>query len=145
MFSIELVWETLQQVLSEVFNEYIDYNNTAELMFSNPAEYADRPSLIDFSQYLSKKGAVVTRSQPVPPLFQFSQSAQFNTMTSYLQEHNRFLVKQETSKAPVSAYKQYVCKSNYRNITVVHDVLRRIIDDIDTSYEFHPSKRILDR
>ena len=68
-------------------------------------------------------------------------------MTSYLQEQNRFVIKQDTSttKTPTTAYKQYVCKPNYRNITAVHDVLRRIIEDIDINYELHPTKRILDR
>src|SRR5689334_15113569 len=82
LFSIELVWETLQQVLSDVLNEYIDYNNTMDSSSSNSAlttsstDYANRPSLIDYSQYLTK------RAPPRPPqilrLFEFSQSAQFN-------------------------------------------------------------------
>lgn len=67
-------------------------------------------------------------------------------MTSYLQEQNRFVIKQETTTAAVTtAYKQYVCKPNYRNITAVHDVLQRIIEDIDANYKLHSSKRILDR
>ena len=46
-------------------------------------------------------------------------------MTSYLQEQNRFVIKEETStnKTPTTAYKHYVCKSNYQNVTAVHDVL----------------------
>jgi hypothetical protein len=70
-------------------------------------------------------------------------------MTNYLQEQNRFVIKQDpsstlTKKSPTT-YKQYVCKPNYRNVTVVHDVLRRIIEDIDLNYKLHPTKRILDR
>jgi hypothetical protein len=68
-------------------------------------------------------------------------------MTLYLQEQNRFVIKQNTSstKTPSTTYKQYVCKPNYRNVTAVHDVLRRIIEDIDINYELYPTKRILDR
>jgi hypothetical protein len=71
-------------------------------------------------------------------------------MTSYLQEQNRFIIKQDPSssnptKKSSTTYKQYVCKPNYRNVTVVHDVLRRIIEDIDLNYKLHPTKRILDR
>jgi hypothetical protein len=99
--------------------------------------------LIDFSQYLTKKAP--PRSQQIPRLFEFSQSAQFHSMTSYLQEQNRFVIKQETTKKSSASYKQYVCKPNYRNITAVHDVLQRIIEDIDANYKLHPTKRILDR
>ncbi|CAF4022274.1 unnamed protein product, partial [Rotaria sp. Silwood1] len=55
-------------------------------------------------------------------------------------------MKQETSttKQRTTTYKQYVCKPNYRNITAVHDILQRIIEDIDTNYTLHPTKRILD-
>lgn len=149
LFSIELVWETLQQVLSEVLNEYIEYNNTLDVSSSNSAlisssnEYTNRHSVTDFSQYLTKKAP--PRSQQIPRLFEFSQSAQFNSMTSYLQEQNRFAIKQETTTAIATAYKQYVCKPNYRNITAVHDVLQRIIEDIDANFQLHPTKRILDR
>jgi hypothetical protein len=72
-------------------------------------------------------------------------------MTSYLQEQNRFVIKQDplssssTTKVPSTIYKQYVCKPNYRNVTTVHDVLRRIIEDIDNNQQLHPTKRILDR
>ena len=52
-------------------------------------------SVVDFSQYLTKKAP--PRSQQIPRLFEFSQSAQFNSMTSYLQEQNRFAIKQETT------------------------------------------------
>lgn len=148
LFSIELVWETLQQVLSEVLNEYIDYSNTGDGLSSNSlsasgsTDYANRHSVVDFSAYLTKKAPA--RPQQVPRLFEFSQSAQFNSMTSYLQEQNRFAVKQETT-AVRATYKQYVCKPNYRNITAVHDVLQRIIEDIDANYKLHSSKRILDR
>jgi len=65
-------------------------------------------------------------------------------MTSYLQEQNRFVIKQNTSSSKTT-YKQYVCKPNYRNVTAVHDVLRRIIEDIDINQKLHPTKRILDR
>ncbi|CAF1622932.1 unnamed protein product, partial [Rotaria magnacalcarata] len=88
------------------------------------------------------------RSQQIPRLFEFSQSAQFNSMTSYLQEQNRFALKQETTTTTATAatsYKQYVCKPNYRNITAVHDILQRIIEDIDASFKLYPTKRILDR
>ena len=154
VFSIEIVWETLQQVLSDVLHEYIDYNNTldAETLDSsstaNSNDYANRLSLIDFSQYLTKRAP--PRSHYIPRLFEFSKSAQFNSMTSYLQEQNRFVIKQDPSsssstKKPSTTYKQYVCKPNYRNVTAVHDVLRRIIEDIDVNYKLHPTKRILDR
>jgi len=148
IFSIELVWETLQQVLSDVLHEYIDYNNTLDTVTTNSSlissttDYTNRPSLIDFSQYLTKKGP--PRLQQIPRLFDFSQSAQFNSMTSYLQEQNRFVIKQNTSSSKTT-YKQYVCKPNYRNVTAVHDVLRRIIEDIDINQKLHPTKRILDR
>ena len=148
LFSIELVWETLQQVLSEVLNEYIDYSNTIDGLSSNSltgsgsTDYGTRHSVVDFSPYLTKKAPA--RSQQVARLFEFSQSAQFNSMTSYLQEQNRFAVKQEAT-AVRTTYKQYVCKPNYRNITAVHDVLQRIIEDIDANYKLHSSKRILDR
>ena len=67
-------------------------------------------------------------------------------MTSYLQEQNRFVIKQETTtKTLLQHYKQYVCKPNYRNITAVHDILQRIIEDIDVNFKLHPTKRILDR
>ena len=67
-------------------------------------------------------------------------------MTSYLQEQNRFVTKQETTATTVAtSYKQYVCKPNYRNITAVHDVLQRIIEDIDASFQLHATKRILDK
>ncbi|CAF1034598.1 unnamed protein product [Adineta steineri] len=151
IFSIELVWETLQQVLSDVLNEYIDYNNTLDTLTSNSSstssstDYANRPSLIDFSQYLTKKAP--PRSQQIARIFTFAQSAQFNSMTSYLQEQNRFVIKQKASTTKTSSitYKQYVCKPNYRNVTAVHDVLQRIIEDIDIQYKLHPTKRILDR
>ncbi len=151
IFSVELVWETLQQVLSNVLNEYIDYNNSLDTLTSNSSStsnstvYANRPSLIDFSQYLTKKGP--PRSQQIARVFAFSQSAQFNSMTSYLQEQNRFAIKQESSatKTASVAYKQYVCKPNYRNVTAVHDVVQRIIEDIDVNYKLHSTKRILDR
>ncbi|CAF0878814.1 unnamed protein product [Adineta steineri] len=148
LFSIELVWETLQQVLSEVLNEYIDYNNTLDTSAlnssstSNSTDYTNHHSVVDFSQYLTKKAP--PRSQQIPRLFEFSQSAQFNSMTSYLQEQNRFAIKHETA-AVATGYKQYVCKPNYRNITAVHDILQRIIEDIDTNFKLHPTKRILDR
>lgn len=152
VFSIEIVWETLQQVLSDVLYEYIDYNNTHaagssdDLSASTSNEYNNTPSFIDFSQYLTKRAP--PRSQYIPRLFEFSQSAQFNSMTSYLQEQNWFVIKQGSSsntKKLSTSYKQYVCKPNYRNVTVVHDVLRRIIEDIDINYKLHPTKRILDR
>ncbi|CAF3443862.1 unnamed protein product [Rotaria socialis] len=150
LFSIELAWETLQQVLSEVLNEYIEYNNTIDgsspnsSLVSSSTDYSNRHSVVDFSQYLTKKAP--PRSQQIPRLFEFSQSAQFNSMTSYLQEQNRFVIKQETTTATAAtSYKQYVCKPNYRNITAVHDILQRIIEDIDASFKLHPSKRILDR
>ncbi|UJR07853.1 hypothetical protein I4U23_012136 [Adineta vaga] len=151
IFSIELVWETLQQVLSDVLNEYIDYHNTMNTLTSNSSlsslstDYADRPLHIDFSHYLTKRAP--PRSLQIPRIFSFSQSAQFNSMISFLQEQNHFVVKQENSTTKTSsiAYKQYVCKPNYRNVTVVHDVLQRIIEDIDMNYKLHPSKRILDR
>ena len=148
LFSIELVWETLQQVLSDVLNEYIDYSNTLDgsssnsLSTSNSNDYSNRHALIDFSQYLIKKAPA--RPQQIPRLFEFCQSAQFNSMTSYLQEQNRFVVKQETASIS-TGFKQYVCKPNYRNITAVHDVLQRIIEDVDVNIKLHPSKRILDR
>jgi hypothetical protein len=41
-------------------------------------------------------------------------------------------MKQETSTIGTPS-KQYVCISNYRNITAVHDVLQRITEDIDMS------------
>jgi len=111
-------------------------------------DYANHPSLMDFSQYLIKKGP--PRSQQIPRVFEFAQSAQFNSMTTYLQEQNRFVIKQDplsssTTKVPSTIYKQYVCKPNYRNVTTVHDVLRRIIEDIDNNQQLHPTKRILDR
>jgi hypothetical protein len=146
---MELVWETLQQVLSEILNEYIEYNNTIDGLSSNSSstsnsnDYTNHHSLVDFSQYLTKKAP--PRSQQIPRLFEFSQSAQFNSMTSYLQEQNRFVIKQETTKTISTDYKQYVCKPNYRNITAVHDILQRIIEDIDINIKLHPTKRILDR
>jgi len=150
VFSMEIVWETLQQVLSEVLNEYIEYNHTIDglpsnsLSNSHSADYTNHHSAIDFSQYLTKKAPA--RPQQAPRLFEFSQSAQFNSLTSYLQEQNRFVVKQETTPSTVTtAYKQYVCKPNYRNITAVHDILQRIIVDIDSNVKLHPTKRILDR
>ncbi|CAF3843763.1 unnamed protein product [Rotaria magnacalcarata] len=150
LFSIELAWETLQQVLSEVLNEYIEYNNTIDgsspnsSLVSSSTDYSNRHSVVDFSQYLTKKAP--PRSQQIPRLFEFSQSAQFNSMTSYLQEQNRFVIKQETTTATAAtSYKQYVCKPNYRNITAVHDILQRIIEDIDANFKLHPTKRILDR
>jgi hypothetical protein len=145
---MELVWETLQKVLSEVLNEYIEYNNTIDglssnsLSNSNSTDYTNHHSVVDFSPYLTKKAP--PRSQQIPRLFEFSQSAQFNSMTTYLQEQNRFAIKQETTTT-ATAYKQYVCKPNYRNITAVHDILQRIIEDIDTNIKLHPTKRILDR
>lgn len=148
LFSIELVWETLQQVLSEVLNEYIDYNNTLDAntlnssSLTNSNDYANHHSVTDFSQYLTKKAP--PRSQQIARLFEFSQSAQFNSMTSYLQDQNRFAIKPETT-AVATTYKQYVCKPNYRNITAVHDILQRIIEDIDVNFKLHPTKRILDR
>lgn len=150
VFSMEIVWETLQQVLSEVLNEYIEYNHTIDglpsnsLSNSHSADYTNHHSAIDFSQYLTKKAPA--RSQQIPRLFEFSQSAQFNSLTSYLQEQNRFVVKQETAPSTMTtSYKQYVCKPNYRNITAVHDILQRIIVDIDSNIKLHPTKRILDR
>lgn len=151
LFSIEIVWETIQQVLSDVLTEYIDYDDinnafsSDHLSTSDSADYTSVPSMIDFSLYLTKRPPL--RSPQIPQLFDFSQSAQFNSMTSYLQEQNRFIIKQETSttKTRTTAYKQYVCKPNYRNITAVHDVLQRIIEDIDFNYKLHSSKRILDR
>jgi hypothetical protein len=146
---MELVWETLQQVLSEVLNEYIEYNNTIDGSLSNSSsnsnstDYTNRHLVVDFSQYLTKKAP--PRSQQISRLFEFSQSAQFNSMTSYLQEQNRFAIKQETTTTMTTAYKQYVCKPNYRNITAVHDILQRIIEDIDANIKLHPTKRILDR
>lgn len=138
----------MQQVLSDVLNEYIDYSNTDDASTSNAlststsGDYTNRHSLVDFSQYLTKKAPA--RSHQIPRLFEFFQSAQFNSMTSYLQEQNRFIVKQETTTA-TTGYKQYVCKPNYRNITAVHDVLQRIIEDIDGNINLHASKRILDK
>ncbi|CAF1341274.1 unnamed protein product [Adineta ricciae] len=148
LFSIELVWETLQQVLSEVLNEYIDYNNTLDtsalnsLLIPNGTDYNNHHSVTDFSQYLTKRAP--PRPQQIPRLFEFSQSAQFNSLTSYLQDQNRFAIKPETT-AVATAYKQYVCKPNYRNITAVHDILQRIIEDIDVNVKLHATKRILDR
>lgn len=131
--------------------EYIDYNNTLDTLSSNSSttsdsnDYTNHSSLIDFSHYLMKKGS--SRSQQISRLFKFSQSEQFNTMTSYLQEQNRFIIKQESSKTKQSTtlYKQYVCKPNYKNITAVHDVVRRIIEDIDLNYQLESPHRILDR
>jgi hypothetical protein len=160
LFSIEIVWETLQQVLSEVLNEYIDYSNTMDglsanfLSASGSTDHTNGHAAVDFSQYLTKKPPA--RSQQIARLFEFSQSAQYNSMTSYLQEQNLFVVKQETTATTTTTttstavgvgtgYKQYVCKPNYRNITAVHDVLQRIIEDIDINFKLHPSKRILDR
>lgn len=151
IFSIELVWETVQEILSDVLNEYIDYHNTLNTLTTNfssaelAEDYANGPSLIEFSQYLTKRAP--PRSAHIPRMFAFSQSAQFNSMLSYLQEQNRFIIQQDASKttSPSMVYKQYVCKPNYRNVTAVHDVLQRIIEDIDMSYKLHPSKRILDR
>ncbi|CAF1123910.1 unnamed protein product [Rotaria sordida] len=151
IFSIESVWETLQQVLSDVLSEYIDFDNLLDTSsfgsssISHSNDYTNRPSLIDFSQYLTKRAP--PRSQQIPRLFEFSQSAQYNSMTLYLQEQNCFVLKQEasTTKQRTTTYKQYVCKPNYRNITAVHDILQRIIEDIDTNYKLHTTKRILDR
>ena len=153
LFPIDFVWETLQQVLSEILYEYIDYHHTHErkdsdgTLTSSGNEYVNRLSTIDFNQYLVKRAP--TRSQQIPRLFQFSQSAQFNSMASFLQEQNWFVIKHDspsnTKKTHSINYKQYVCKPNYRNVTVVHDVLRRIIDDIDKNCKLHPSKRILDK
>jgi hypothetical protein len=144
---MELVWETLQQVLSEVLNEYIEYNNAVDGLSSNSlstSNSTDYHSVIDFSQFLTKKAP--PRSQQIARLFEFSQSAQFNSMTFYLQEQNRFVIKQETTPTKITtSYKQYVCKPNYRNITAVHDILQRIIEDIDSNIQLHPTKRILDR
>ncbi len=145
---MEFVWETLQQVLSEVLNEYIEYNNTNDdlssnsLTNSNSTDYTNHHLVVDFSQYLTKKAPA--RSQQISRLFEFSQSAQFNSMTTYLQEQNRFAIRQETTTI-ATAYKQYVCKPNYRNITAVHDILQRIIEDIDINVKLHSTKRILDR
>ena len=151
LFSIEFVWETVQQVLSDVLNEYVDYNvaydtlSSSSSSISNLTDYTNQSSLINFSQYLMKKPPL--RSQEIPYVFEFSQSEQFHTMTSYLQEQNRFVIKQEisTMKSGTNAYRQYVCKPNYRNIIVVEDILQRIIDDIDNNCQLHPTKRILDR
>ena len=145
IFSMDFVWETLQQVLSEVLNEYIEYNNPVDGLSSNSlsnSNSTDYHSVVDFSQYLTRKAP--PRAQQIPRLFEFSQSAQFNSMTTYLQEQNRFAVRQETNTT-ATAYKQYVCKPNYRNITAVHDILQRIIEDIDNNIKLHASKRILDR
>ena len=144
IFSIEFVWETLQQVLSDILHEYIDYNDTIDT-FHLQSSSTTTINTTDFSQYLTKRAPI--RSQQVPYLFEFSQSAQFSSLTAYLQEQNRFTIKQDSSIANVSSinYKQYVCKPNYRNITVVHDILQRIIEDIDQNVSLHSSKRILDR
>ncbi|CAF0822807.1 unnamed protein product, partial [Didymodactylos carnosus] len=157
LFSIDIVWETLQLVLSEVLNEYIDYNNTVE--FPPQQDYSHHHhSLIDFSPYLTKKYTPQQRSQQ--KLFEFQHSAQVVSMTNYFQEQNRFLPSQPTPAIPSTVpadsttaaststagiYKQYVCKPNYRNITTVHHVLQRIIDDIDQNIKLHSSKRILDK
>ncbi|CAF2058801.1 unnamed protein product, partial [Rotaria magnacalcarata] len=132
LFSIKLDWETLQQVLSEVLNEYIEYNNTIDgsspnsSLVSSSTDYSNRHSVVDFSQYLTKTHHHVHNK--------FHQ--------------NRFALKQETTTTTATAatsYKQYVCKPNYRNITAVHDILQRIIEDIDASFKLYPTKRILDR
>jgi hypothetical protein len=120
----------------------LDASSSNSSSTSSSTDYANRHSVVDFSQYLTKKAP--PRSQQIPHLFEFSQSAQFNSMTSYLQEQNRFAIKHETT-AIATSYKQYVCKPNYRNITAVHDVLQRIIEDIDNNYKLHSTKRILDR
>ncbi|CAF5155602.1 unnamed protein product, partial [Rotaria sp. Silwood1] len=63
IFSIEFVWETIQQVLSDVLSEYIDFDNVLEPLSSDSSstlhstDYTDRPSLIDFSHYLTKKSS----------------------------------------------------------------------------------------
>src|ERR1700722_10417518 len=104
-------------MLSEVLIEYIDYNNTLDASSFTSGDYANRHSVVDFSPYLTKKPP--TYSLQVPRLLEFFQSAQFNTMATYLHEQNRFAVTQETT-----ALKQYVCKPNYRHMTGVHGVLQ---------------------
>lgn len=112
---------------------------------SNSTDYTNRHALTDYSQYLTKKSP--PRPQQIARLFEFSQSAQYNSMTTYLQEQNRFLIKQEATTTPIAtaAYKQYVCKPNYRNITAVHDILQSIIEDIDANCKLYATKRILHR
>ena len=141
LFSLDLVWETLQQVLSDVFHDYVDYNNTVKTPLSTAPEFVDRSSLVDWNVYFTKR--VPTRSSAARQLFQFSHSGQVDSMTSYFEEHHRFLAKAERSNTTI--YKEYVCKPNYRHITVIYDVLRRIIQDIDLHASLHPSKRLLDR
>ena len=129
-------------MLSDVLHDYVDYNDTIkEIPLSAVSEYPDRSTAIDWSAYLTKRGPA--RPATVARLFQFSHSAQVDSMTSYFQEHHRFLVKPERSNTTI--YKEYVCKPNYRHITVIYDVLRRIIQDIDIHASLHPSKRLLDR
>ena len=141
LFSLDLVWETLQQVLSDVFHDYVDYNNTIKTPLSSAPEFVDRSSLVDWNVYFTKR--VPTRSSVARQLFQFSRSGQVDSMTSYFEEHHRFLAKAERSNTTI--YKEYVCKPNYRHITVIYDVLRRIIQDIDLHASLHPSQRLLDR
>ncbi|CAM2702697.1 unnamed protein product [Rotaria socialis] len=67
--------------------------------------------------------------QQIPHLLEFSQSALFNSMTSYSQEQSRFVIKQETTPTKIAtSYKQCL-----------------IIEDIASNIQLHPTKRILDR
>lgn len=146
---MDLVWQTIQQVLSEVFYEYVDYQNRTDVKVdvssTEHEEFSVQPYLTDLSQYLTKKAPA--RSSTIPRLFQFTHSAQIDAMNSFLEEQNRYLVKLDPSKTKTSlgTYKQYVCKPHYRNITFIHDVLRRIIEEMDETFPVEPSKRILDR
>ena len=57
IFPIELVWETVQQVLNDVVNEYTDYHNALDsgspttYFTSITTGYTNRPSLTDYFQW----------------------------------------------------------------------------------------------
>ncbi|CAF3300561.1 unnamed protein product [Rotaria socialis] len=62
--------------------------------------------------------------QQIPHLLEFSQSALFNSMTSYSQEQSRFVIKQETTPTKIAtSYKQFKCLPPYAD-----DFCQAIID-----------------
>ena len=99
----------------------------------NSVDHIDETTFIDYSQYLTKKS--LARSTNNLRLFQFSKSAQEQMNSSFDQQRNQL-------SSRLNIDKQYVYKPNYRNITIFHDVLQGIIQEINSQC---PSQRLLDR
>ncbi|UJR38316.1 hypothetical protein I4U23_030986 [Adineta vaga] len=137
--SVQIQQQEYLQIQTTENQRYTSTINSSSLSNSN-----NYHSVIDFLQYFTKK--VPPRSQQIPRLFEFSHSAQFNSMTSYLQDQNRFAVKPETSTAISSKYISFAYIFIIKLTEFIRDrFIGRVIKDICESAQLSSSSTIADQ